>query len=262
MNRLTVNIKKTKIMIFHRGRLPNCDLQFIFRYKDLPIERVNSFVYLGFTFSQQLSFTLHIEKMVAKARSRIAVLSRQVNLKMLNLEVTLKLFYVYIFPIFRYGLPIWLSSQSQSVLNSVNALFTKYLKTYLGLPMHTNNSIVHYLTETSPLVNQLRSLAPSFSNGLSFPSCLQGLQLNILRDVTEPPPYNPIPSMPTTFWGSKMYQTLPSNYRMRRLLCRDIVDMIHFEICVNKKFHISPESSCLCQLCGQVAHSYHHYNCS
>ena len=169
---------------------------------------------------------------------------------------------MYVFPIFRYGLPIWLSSQSQLALNSINALFTKYLKSYLGLPIHSNNSIIHFITQTSPLVHQLRSLAPSFSNGLAFPSCLQGLQLNILRNVSEPPPYNPIPDIPTTFWRSKIYNCLPSDYRMRRLLCRDVIDAVHFDFCCNKKFHIGPEPSCLCTLCGNSAHPYHHHDCT
>ena len=249
-------------MIFHRGCLPNNDLNFIFRYNGLPIDRVSNFLYLGFTFTQQLSFTLHIEKMISKARARIGVLGQQVHLKKLSIDIILKLFYVYIFPIFRYGLPIWLSSQSQAALDSINALFTKYLKSYLGLPVHTNNAIVHFITQTSPLVNQLRSLAPSFSNGLSFPSCLQGLQLNILQNATEPSPYNSIPDIPSTFWHSKIYHRLPSDYRMRRLLCREVVDLVHFEICVNQAFHIKPEPSCLCKLCGQTAHSYHQYNCN
>ena len=43
LNNLKVNIIKTKVMIFHRGRLPNLDINFTFRFNNIPIERVKSF---------------------------------------------------------------------------------------------------------------------------------------------------------------------------------------------------------------------------
>ena len=40
----------------------------------------------------------------------------------------------------------------------MNAVFTKYLKRYLGLPFITNNSIVYQLTETHPLELKLEGI--------------------------------------------------------------------------------------------------------
>ena len=128
LNNLKVNIIKTKVMIFHRGRLPNLDINFTFRFNNIPIERVNSFTYLGFTFTATLSFSLHIDKIVSKARSRIGLISHKVNLKELNLELVLQLFALYIVPIFRYGLPIWLSNHSNSAAASINSMLTKFLR--------------------------------------------------------------------------------------------------------------------------------------
>ena len=160
-------------------------------------------------------------------------------------------------PIFRYGLPIWLSNHSNSAAASVNSMLTKFLKMYLGLPQNCNNTIIYFLTQTSPLIHELMTLVPSLSNNLVFPPCLQGLQLSILKNITEPVPYCPIPDIPSTFWNSRVIHRFPESYRLRRLVCRDVTDYVHFDfICKNKKFHVSPEPSCVCELCGLIAHSY------
>jgi len=40
-NRLTVNVRKTKCLVFHRGRLPMCS----FLYKGNQLQLVNNFVF-------------------------------------------------------------------------------------------------------------------------------------------------------------------------------------------------------------------------
>ena len=39
---------------------------------------------------------------------------------------------------------------AKSAWDQLDATFTKYLKSYLGIPKHSNNAIVHHLCETIP----------------------------------------------------------------------------------------------------------------
>lgn len=189
------------------------------------------------------------------------MLFQNVNLRNLRLDLVLQMFNVYVFPVFRYGAVLWLSSCSEAALSSVDSLFTKYLKRYLGLPKHCNNAIIHLLTDTTPLSHQLRSLAPSFASSLSFPSCLSGLQISLLRDSSSPHAYSPIQSIPTTFWHSRVVQILPSRFQSRRIICRDVTDQVHFDLCTQTTFHVCPDDLCFCKFCGRFARSYHHYEC-
>jgi len=61
-NGLKINTNKSKCLVFHRGRLPDCS----FFLDNNALEIVNNFCYLGFTFSTQLSFTSHLQELVAK----------------------------------------------------------------------------------------------------------------------------------------------------------------------------------------------------
>ena len=168
-NKLTVNVKKTKVMYFFKGRLSNHNANFGFTYDSFPIERVKSFCYLGFTFTQRLSFSPHVENLVSKGRSRLGVMQTQINIRNLKLDVALQLFDTYVFSGLRYGLPLWINNCSESVMNSLNATFSKFLKSYLGVPFHSNNAIVHLITGTCPLVDRLKHIAPHSTGGLSFP---------------------------------------------------------------------------------------------
>mgnify|MGYP003897552265 CR=1 FL=1 len=103
VNGLKINIEKTKILIFHKGRLPKCQ----FTLNGAELEIVNEFKYLGFTFSSQLSFTSHLESLNSKAASKCGYLLS--NLKSFNVstQVILDLFACYILPTYHYGLALW-----------------------------------------------------------------------------------------------------------------------------------------------------------
>lgn len=93
INNLTVNTKKTKLMIFHRVRLPKSNADFQFLFNNQPLEHVSQFCYLGFNFSVQLSFSFHVKQLVSKANRQIGMLYQKVKIRELKLDVVLKLFY-------------------------------------------------------------------------------------------------------------------------------------------------------------------------
>ena len=56
-NGLIINTEKTKVLIFHKGRVTKST----FHIDGREIEIVNSFTYLGFTFTPQLKFSQHLQ---------------------------------------------------------------------------------------------------------------------------------------------------------------------------------------------------------
>jgi len=117
-NKLEVNVAKTKIMVFHHGKMTKADDSFEFKYNGQLLEVVKSICYLGFWLTVQLSFTRHCEATIAKARARIGLLFAKLPLKDLPLYLTIQVFQVYVAPLFHYGLNIWTSKVSNSALQS------------------------------------------------------------------------------------------------------------------------------------------------
>ena len=62
-------------------------------------------------------------------------------------------------------------------LRAADATFTKYLKRYLGIPYHANNSITHYLTSTVPLTTTLNTLRMTGLNAFTMPPEMHGWPL-------------------------------------------------------------------------------------
>ena len=101
-NRLTINVDKTKVLVFHKGRIQ----QHSFYLHGKEIEQVTSFTYLGFTFTTQLSFSQHAESLNQKASSKCGLLFSNLTNTNLPLHVILELFNCYILPTYRYGLTL------------------------------------------------------------------------------------------------------------------------------------------------------------
>ena len=80
-NYLAINHKKSKIMIFDKGKIPKHDE---FTIEDQKLEEVNSYNYLGFKFSPQLVFSDHLNMLNKKARARIGLLFSRLPLKIAN----------------------------------------------------------------------------------------------------------------------------------------------------------------------------------
>ena len=121
-NKLEVNIKKTKVMVFHRGRRPDES----FSYNGESLEIVSSFCYLGFILTVQLSFSQHVQKIVSKARARIGLLFAKLPIQNIPFQLVVQLFDTYIAPLFHYGLCLWASNCSHSSLQALDAVWTKY----------------------------------------------------------------------------------------------------------------------------------------
>ena len=255
-NKLEVNVNKTKVMVFHRGRLPTMSIKP--SYAGQLLEIVNHFCYLGFWFSVQLSYTRHVETVISKARARIGLLFAKLPLVHLPLHLVLKVFSVYIAPLFHYGLPLYMSRVSGAAMQAIDSVFTKFLKRYLCIPPSANNAILLHVTSQQPLTNTLKRRAPHQTGGLIFPGSLSGMKLSFLENIDRDIEfYDPVPLIPSAFWNTRIVTSIPVNKFYRKRLMREIFDLHHMEICTNTTFHIRPEESCVCNVCFRHAHPYH-----
>ena len=103
LNKLSLNIKKTKLMIFHRKQKKIKDINI--SIDNVQIERVNTFNFLGIMLDESLTWTDHTN-MVANKISRVTgVLHRLKNIFLK--EILLTLYNTLILSYINYGLLVW-----------------------------------------------------------------------------------------------------------------------------------------------------------
>lgn len=103
LNKLSINLTKTKYMIFHtiNKRIPNLEI----KIDDTIIERVPDFNFLGITLNEHLNWKSHMDKIAAKLSRNIGILN---NLKhYLPLTTKLTIYNSLILSHINYGLLIW-----------------------------------------------------------------------------------------------------------------------------------------------------------
>lgn len=102
-NKLSLNIKKTKYMIFHNSgkqfREPD------FSIDGTKIERVRDYPFLGLTLDENLSWNKHIEKTRNKISRAIGVINRLKNF--LPEEIRVSLYHTMITPYLQYCVLNW-----------------------------------------------------------------------------------------------------------------------------------------------------------
>jgi len=201
---------------------------------------------------------IHLESLNTKASSKCGLLLSKLTPYDLPLHIVLDLFNCYILPTYKYGLCLWFGRTSEATMDAANAVFTKFLKRYLGIPFHSNNSITHFITNTEPLSFILQNIYPQSFTSLSFPACLHGIQLS--QSTNNPEIYNPLPKIPSYFWRSRFTGILPTYSKSRKFLCQEIFDTLHTDMCINPSFHLI-SSECICMACGDNMTHYHHYFC-
>ena len=247
------------------NRKPYCATE-IFRHANLAfseLELSSSFTYLGVVLTTRLASSKHVDSVVSKAGARIGYLFSALPLSEVPLPVALKIFNTYILPIITYALPTWQPNLTEATKKKLNALFTKFLKRYLGLPYNTNNAIVHFLTGTVPLTLLLSKLVHRAALRIMYPSSVSG----VLTDLPPPPedvePYNPVPLIPPYFWlSTPLDGELPLFPETRRALLYEVVGVTHFHLCKTNEFHLElDDSTCICRLCNEAAPHYHHREC-
>ena len=143
---MEVNLDKTKIIVFRKGgHLSRFEK---WHYNHIPIEVVNTYNYLGITFSTRMSFTNMCLPLIAKAKRSInEILFSLRTLSHFDLSIFLKLFDSKIFPILSYGCELW----GLHNLIEIERVHLYALKRFLNVSLHTSNNKVYSETGRYPL---------------------------------------------------------------------------------------------------------------
>ena len=255
-NKLNINTKKTKIIVFRRGPLPK-EAKFYINGNE--IEIVNQFKYLGVVFTTQLKFYAHVEHLLIRAKAKVGMLFAKTPIKEVKLELVLKLFQCYVLPIFEYNLVVWSVDFRASLDKDINSIFSICLKRWLGVPYVTRSSIVHFLTQTAPLTNTLLEKAEEKVkkiNEINLSLELDNEELLLVKDRTRRPleEYRAFERIPTNFWVSEILKgEFPANFSYRKTVCKRIVDADHWKTCVNPDFHTHSLEKCKCIFCNEFS---------
>ena len=256
-NSLKLNEKKTKILVFHKGRMPNCS----FYLGNEELEIVSEFKYLGFIFTCQLSFSKHVHYLNLKAKARIGLMFSRLPLKQLSLDKVMLLFKIYVEPIYLYGVAIWMSRYAKNYSDEIDAVMRRYLKRYLMVPLHSNNAITDHLTNQVNFTKRLSEMAKTNRNNMIFPAEFNNLKLSLWDKIPEYDEGNKYENIPSWFWGSRIYNELPTNYKNRKKLTHDLFDINHKEFCINDTFHAKLDHNCYCKICKHPLEHYHERFC-
>jgi hypothetical protein len=135
---LTVNLSKTKVMIFRKGgHLSKAEKWF---YKGKEIEVVNSYKYLGFTLTTKLSFEIALDEFTGRAKRKVVEIMKTMwRLECFDVSVFFKLFDAQVKPMLLYAAEIWGLSRYQ-VIESVHMFACKRL---LNVSIKTPNTMVY-----------------------------------------------------------------------------------------------------------------------
>ena len=131
---LHVNLDKTKIFIFSRGKVSK---HITFLFGGNPVEVVPEYVYLGVVMNYNNKFSKAIQKQILLARKALFVLNAKILELDLPIDIQIKLFETLILPILTYGCEIW----GFSDLNSIELFHRRFIKDCLKISKFASNSI-------------------------------------------------------------------------------------------------------------------------
>lgn len=137
-NRLSLNLTKTKYMVFHSSR------KLIPQHPDpcvnnVHVEKVSSFKYLGIHLDSCLSWDIHIKQILKKVSSLCGLMKRVRCF--VHKEALLQFYYACIHSILQYLIIVW-GHASKSKLKKVQVLQNRCIKVIFNLsPLFSTTSL-------------------------------------------------------------------------------------------------------------------------
>ena len=135
-NNLKINCGKTKYMIFSRGKVRKAIPMFV---NDSPIERVDSFCYLGVIFKYNNTFQLAIKHNIDKAKKALFKMLVETSDYHIAIETKLHMFDSMILPILTYGCEVW----GYENLEQIEVYHRFFLKKLLSLRSSVPNAMIY-----------------------------------------------------------------------------------------------------------------------
>lgn len=135
---LTINLNKTKVMVFRKGGfLGKAEKWFYGKEK---IEVVNSYKYLGYTLTTKLSTDIALAEFAGRAKGKVLDLIKTMQrLGHIDINIFFKLFDAQVKPMLLYAAEIW-GTTSYKAVENVHLFACKKI---LGVSKNTPNNLVY-----------------------------------------------------------------------------------------------------------------------
>ena len=245
LNRLEVNLQKTKIMKFRKGgRVSQLDK---FYYQGSEVEIVPSYEYLGVIFQTKLSFSQHIK---TKKRKALAVIASLNDLNKTSLKTAMKIFCMKILPLLTYGMEVISPSLTSSNLEDLDRIKAAFLKKALCLHKSASSTVAHELASTGSLSEDLKEKGFLFNED-EWKHYQRKKEERALRHCSHQ--FHMAPAFQFDDWKKQ-------NFSTRHFYTRASDHGFHFKLCQFYKCH-DPNDDCVCIFCNQKAGKYHLIEC-
>ena len=149
-NKLTINVSKTKCMLFSSQKKLLKDV--VLELDGEVLHKVSSYKYLGVTLDPLGNFELFVRNQLKTISYRIYQLSKLSHY--LSKDALIKLYKSYILPIIDYG-DVLYANTSVALLNKLQRAQNRCLKVCLKVNMRTPTEEIHGLTNT-PILHYRR----------------------------------------------------------------------------------------------------------
>ena len=136
--KLSVNINKTKIIVFRIGGILSDDEKWY--YNGLQLETVNSFTYLGVVLNFNGKSSVAEKHVAEQGRKAVFALIKNTKPFMFNHHTLLSLFDTYISSVLCYGCEIWGFHNTPDI----EKVHVNYCKRILKVKTSTTNIMVYY----------------------------------------------------------------------------------------------------------------------
>ena len=153
--KLNVNILKTKIVVFGRGRIPK-NLRFTFEQNE--VEIVDVYKYLGIYLGRSGSFVAAKKHIAEQANKALFSLLKKIRSLNLPYDIQIDMFNKMIKPILLYGCEIW-GMGNFDVLERIQLKFYKYI---FNLKKSTPSYMIYGELGATPLYIEIQSRIISF----------------------------------------------------------------------------------------------------
>ena len=104
LNRLTLNVEKTKYMLFRTSK-KKVQTLLLLQMDNTIIDKVLDFNFLGIHFNEQLNWKSHIDKLSVKCCRILGILNRLKRILPLNIKIIL--YNSLMLPHLNYGITLW-----------------------------------------------------------------------------------------------------------------------------------------------------------
>ena len=152
---LSINEKKTKVVIFSRGKVKT---QFLFTIGNIDIGTTSDYCYLGLLFNFNGKFSKAIDDRITLARKAMFGLNEKAVNLLLPPDIHIDLFEKMISPIFLYGCEVW----GYGNVEPMEIFFRKFIKRVLGIERSTPNCVVYGEVGKYPIIHHVYKRMVSF----------------------------------------------------------------------------------------------------